>query len=177
MPNHTTNQLEVIGNAHEVARFIEENKIQDEDSYEGVKQFSFEAQMPTPPETKVRENVVRLKECATDDLNKIVFPSWYTWRVDNWGTKWDCYDVEDWVDNKIRYFTAWSPASNFFLHVSAQYPNLTFHHQFSDEGGLFIGEQTIVEGKIEEEFWYDWDSQEAKALRVDLDVPEWDEED
>ena len=57
MPNHTTNLLEVIGNAHEVARFIEENKIQDG---EEVKQFSFEAQMPTPPETKVRENVVRL---------------------------------------------------------------------------------------------------------------------
>ena len=74
MPNHTTNLLEVIGNAHEVARFIEDNKIPDEDSYEGVKQFSFEALLPTPPETKVRENVGRLKECATDDLNKITFP-------------------------------------------------------------------------------------------------------
>ena len=163
MPNHTTTILTIDGPAHEAARFIQENKTDEQ-------AFSFEAQFPTPEESKERENVVRLKECATDNPNKILFPSWYTWRVDNWGTKWDCYDVEDWSDNEIRYFTAWSPASNFFLHVSMQYPDLTFHHAFADEGGGYVGEQTIKEGKVDEEHWPDWDSEAGIALRDTLGV-------
>jgi len=163
MPNHTTNTLTIDGPAHEAARFIEENK--------GDKQaLTFEASLPTPEESKERENVVRLKECATDDPNKVLFPSWYTWRVENWGTKWDCYDVGGWDDNKITYFTAWSPATNFYLHVSMQYPDLTFHHAFADEGAGFLGEETIKEGKVENSHNYDWGSEAGIALRDELGV-------
>lgn len=102
--------------------------------------------------------------------------NWYEWSVQNWGTKWDCYDVREWntaVADKemtatIYYETAWSPATQLWLTVSKQYPTLTFFHEFADEGGGFLGDETIHNGTVVEENEYDWTSDDGITLREGL---------
>jgi hypothetical protein len=102
--------------------------------------------------------------------------NWYDWSILNWGTKWDCYDVREWniavadeeMSATIYYETAWSPATQVWLTVSQQYPTLTFFHEFADEGGGFLGDETIHNGTVIEENEYDWDSDDGITLREGL---------
>ncbi len=102
--------------------------------------------------------------------------NWYDWSILNWGTKWDCYDVREWniavadeeMSATIYYETAWSPATQLWLTVSQQYPTLTFFHEFADEGGGFLGDETIHNGTVIEENEYDWDEDDGITLREGL---------
>jgi hypothetical protein len=102
--------------------------------------------------------------------------NWYDWSVLNWGTKWDCYDVREWniavadeeMSATIYYETAWSPATQLWLTVSQQYPTLTFFHEFADEGGGFLGDETIHNGTVIEENEYEWDEDDGITLREGL---------
>lgn len=150
MPNHTSNLLELDGPQNEISRFIDENKNDEQE-------LTFEASLPTPSET-----------LGDSQVRNGVMPDWYEWRISNWGTKWDCYDVGEWNDNHIHYYTAWSPATAYFLTVSLQYPDVTFTHKFADEGGAFVGYESIREGEIVAALDLDWNSDEGKDLRDEL---------
>lgn len=114
--------------------------------------------------------------------------NWYDWQVKNWGTKWDCYDQsQEWeiTENpnddmqktiKCFYMTAWSPATKALSTISSMYPNLSFKHSFADEGGGFIGYQVFEDGEGVEEVDYEWDSEDAKDLRLKLGMGHYDEE-
>lgn len=110
-------------------------------------------------------------------LAKYGFTNWYDWSIANWGTKWNCYDVGEWSVNEggngaggatIYYETAWSPATVLWIKVSMQYPTLEFFHEFADEGGGFLGDETIVNGAVIDENEYDWNSDDGIALREGL---------
>ena len=61
-----------------------------------------------------------LPQYVEDPWRRLVFKStgisddrWYDWRIQNWDTKWDCYDVvvtdDDPEQVEIEFNTAWSP--------------------------------------------------------------------
>lgn len=61
-----------------------------------------------------------------DDLGSDAFGEngWYTWNMNNWGTKWDFgkeeYDMSATVDNNeiiLSYNTAWSPPTPLYDHL------------------------------------------------------------
>lgn len=123
-----------------------------------------------------------------DDLiAKYGSADWYYWAIRNWGTKWGAYDVTEWDINEdganssatIYYETAWSPASIFWLQVSKDYPTLEFFHEFADEGGGFLGNETIITGSVMHEESFDWNSPDGKELREGLGRywPDEDDED
>ena len=67
-----------------------------------------------------RGKVGELPQYVEDPWKGLVFKStdmaddrWYDWRLQNWDTKWDCYDVEvvdpDPENLEIEFNTAWSP--------------------------------------------------------------------
>jgi hypothetical protein len=67
---------------------------------------------PTPPEL-MRENAFDQSENSETYATTYGASDWYTWRVANWGTKWDAYDGS-WVGGYHTYgyhafSTAWSP--------------------------------------------------------------------
>ena len=116
-------------------------------------------------------------EKSEELISKYGTCDWYDWRVSNWGTKWDCYDVTEWGVNEredgtasatIYYETAWSPATALWLKVSTEYPNCEFYHEYADEGGMFLGTETIVNGAILKEEKIDWDSDDGIELREGL---------
>ena len=110
---------------------------------------------------------------------KYGYADWYDWSIFNWGTKWNAYDVTEWSINEghwngenssatIYYETAWSPATALWLNVSKDYPTLDFYHEFADEGGSFLGSETIRDGRIISSEEYDWESDDGIELREGL---------
>ena len=66
---------------------------------------------------------------------------WYDWRIQNWDTKWDCYDVEVTDDDpeclEITFNTAWSPPEAICHALRDQYPDINVSW-FYDEPGCEI---------------------------------------
>jgi hypothetical protein len=66
---------------------------------------------------------------------------WYDWRVQNWDTKWDCYDVvvtdHDPDQLEVEFNTAWSPPEAICSALREQYPELNVSW-FYDEPGCEI---------------------------------------
>jgi hypothetical protein len=62
---------------------------------------------------------------------------WYKWNCNNWGTKWDCYEVHlvEQKDNYaiIEFQTAWSPPTKWLKHIKIMFPNLKYKLVWSDE--------------------------------------------
>lgn len=78
---------------------------------------------------------------------------WYTWRLVNWGTKWDLGDEtevrEDYEDGKLEYHfdTAWSPPFEWLETASKKYPQLNFRLQYEEGGNNFEGYVVVQNGK------------------------------
>ena len=67
---------------------------------------------------------------------------WYDWRLQNWDTKWDAYDVQvdggfDDDELTIEFNTAWSPPEAICHALREQYPEATVSW-FYDEPGCEI---------------------------------------
>ena len=66
---------------------------------------------------------------------------WYDWRVENWDTKWDAYDVvvtdDDPESVEIEFNTAWSPPEAICNQIREDYPAVSVSW-FYDEPGCEI---------------------------------------
>ena len=79
---------------------------------------------------------------------KLVFKStditdqrWYDWRLANWDTKWDAYDLtvedEDPDQLEVTFNTAWSPPEAICHQIREDYPDVSVSW-FYDEPGCEI---------------------------------------
>jgi hypothetical protein len=129
MPNWCNNKLTIGDCSPELAAYLQENN------------FSFEKIKPTPPEK------------LTDEKG-----SWYQWRVDNWGTKWDLTEQEqrevadlllsNSADFTAYFDTAWSPPLQAIAALSEQFPNDSFVLHYLELGCMFAGVAQIANGVI-----------------------------
>ena len=66
---------------------------------------------------------------------------WYDWRLQNWDTKWDAYDVsiddDDPEQLEVSFNTAWSPPEAICSAIREQYPDVSVSW-FYDEPGCEI---------------------------------------
>ena len=67
---------------------------------------------------------------------------WYNWRVQNWGTKWDCYDLS--TDDcdlpngfEASFNTAWSPPEEICTAIREQFEGISVSW-FYDEPGCEV---------------------------------------
>ena len=67
---------------------------------------------------------------------------WYDWRVQNWDTKWDAYDVEvvdpDPENLEIEFNTAWSPPEAICHALREKYEDTVAISWFYDEPGCEV---------------------------------------
>ena len=68
---------------------------------------------------------------------------WYDWRIQNWDTKWDCYDVEV-TDNdpeclEIQFNTAWSPPEAICERIREDYPDVSVSWCYDEPGCEIAG--------------------------------------
>ena len=68
---------------------------------------------------------------------------WYDWRLQNWDTKWDCYDVEvidsDPENLEIEFNTAWAPPEAICNELREQYPNVSISWFYDEPGEEIAG--------------------------------------
>ena len=154
MPNHCYNRVIFYSsNKEEVAKlkkiFEDENCfgqiIPEPDwpntplSEKDVKRYSF-----SEPRGKVGELPVKTEGAFGESYR---FTSgeaddrWYDWRLQNWDTKWDAYDVS--VDDddpdqlEVSFNTAWSPPEAICNQIREDYPDVSVSW-FYDEPGCEI---------------------------------------
>ena len=101
-----------------------------------------------------------------DDENEPT-SGWYDWRLENWGTKWDVYNVHmtRMDDNTLvmSFDTAWSPPIPVFDKMVDM--GYEINARYLDEGWGYIGEYTDGD---------DWSTTDVES--VVEDYPELDEE-
>ena len=129
MPNHCENKLTIQANSEEevglVRHYLGSLRTPNQDN-----NLNFMRLLPRP-----------------DDQEE----NWYEWNIQNWGTKWNCYDVvvsdiecpEYTLDQSVltyNFQTAWSPMSdNLVLILSKEFPNVHITLYYSEPGMMFGG--------------------------------------
>lgn len=87
-------------------------------------------------------------------------PIWYTWRNENWGTKWnacECYVERTSEGIKLGFRTAWGAPFPIFETIAKRYPALSIKVHYEDFPN-FVGESHYHDGQVEhadhtEEMW------------------------
>jgi len=71
-------------------------------------------------------------------LNETGYPTWYDWRCDFWGTKWDTSDTKLVESNPgtlcYEFYTAWAVPRKALQALSLLFPNVTIVDAAEDEG-------------------------------------------
>ena len=158
MPNHCHNRVtfypagnntpEAIKQIEQIRSFFEDentfNHIVQEPDWINTPLMSKDVQGLVYDRGKVGE----LPQYVEDPWKRLVFKStgrsddrWYDWRVQNWDTKWDAYDVEvvdpDPENMEIEFNTAWAPPEAICHALREQYPDIAISW-FYDEPGCEI---------------------------------------
>jgi len=127
MPNHVIHRLYIHGdNEQEVKSFIRGKAAIDFDNIIPMPEELEDTTAPTPMKTE-------------DDINKhheLMLKwgasNWYDWRLNNWNTKWNAYDIEE-TEHYIQFQTAWSTPLAVIETLSLLFPENTFEVSFADE--------------------------------------------
>lgn len=109
MPNWVRNTLKVIqGDPKEIFVFVRTEK----------SVFDFNKLIPMPDSIEnSKEEVVR--------PSGFKVPAWYSWAIDNWGTKWNACDAEYSTkdpEHVIWFDTAWDPPVPVFEALAKRFP-------------------------------------------------------
>lgn len=79
------------------------------------------------------------------NLSNHGYRSWWTWRIANWGTKWEIGESQQSIlSDEPSFFqmtleTAWSPIFPALEKMVGDFPELTFELWYLDDGGGFAG--------------------------------------
>jgi hypothetical protein len=96
-----------------------------------------------------RERILKNEPTISED-------SWWDWRVQNWGTKWDvyscCNDLEDQqpsTEFNASFCTAWSPLSEQCMKVlSMRFPGAILTNYYEESGSDFCGVTVAKDGVV-----------------------------
>ena len=178
MPNHVHNILSVSVRPKNVGKiFTEEEytKMEHRPTTPEEEEAAFFHYIAYVSEDKFDSNGDPLVLEGTFDFNKIVpmpenifrgplgqkerdmygADNWYDWSLKNWGTKWNSYDGDWYVEGRsIQFNTAWSTPEAIYRALIKKFPNLDFNVKFADEDmGYNCGEFSYNSSLGELGFW------------------------
>ena len=141
MPNQCRNLLTVTGPAAELDRFLAAARHTGPAGQEQA--FSLRSLVPLPAHLDPDAPVSRLHG-----------ESWYTWCLQNWGTKWDVQVTTAarpragaW---QVRFTSAWNaPEPAFSRRITPDFPALTFRLHTREEDGSRVAEYRWRAGRLE----------------------------
>ena len=166
MPNHCHNRVnfygednpEQIKELHDIfSRGLDENEeksvfgafVPEPDwktkplTQEEAKPYSFSdpkgevGEVPVAPKPDEPYGTYRFKSTNNAD------DRWYDWRNQNWGTKWDCYEVQ--IDEELPYGfevtfdTAWAPPEPVCEAIREKYPDISVQWHYDEPGMELTG--------------------------------------
>lgn len=148
MPNHITNVLYIIGKEKAVNLILNNIKKDfDTDKEDEMGTIDFNKIIPMP------DHIYR-GDLGQDEYEKYGKNNWYDWSIENWGTKWNAYDFEEFYDPfdlgelGVIFNTAWSMPEPIIQKLSEQYPECIFKLYWADEDlGQNLGMIVFQNGK------------------------------
>tara|TARA_R110000751_G_C13483112_1_gene448108 strand:- start:31 stop:528 length:498 start_codon:yes stop_codon:yes gene_type:complete len=152
MPNHCTTNLHLDGDFAHRQEFVDKNKgfsWGDAEKKGVYQELSFHAQVPVP-----KKHTNAFSNPSSDN-------GWYGWCIKNWGTKWDCYEINLDHDKPYTIYsfdTAWGSPHEWVKKVSRKFPHIKFNVEWAEEGGeggkyMFHGGDCFYETRMSEEQW------------------------
>lgn len=102
-------------------------------------------------EDKEKEDRLTLGRKYLANIAKYGYPTWYEWRYEHWGTKWNAYDIEV-KDNEFYLVTANGSSFPILERISTLYPNIKIEYSIYDRQNLQDYAGAIQAG---EELWYE----------------------
>ena len=81
------------------------------------------------------EKLYKIGKKYVEVYNKYGYYDWYSWSVENWGTKWNaCVSCVDWVDDGwVEFVTAWVVPMPIIKKIMKDNPNCEIRIVWSDE--------------------------------------------
>ena len=143
MPNHCHNRVTFYSaNTEDVAKL--KKIFEDESTFGQIipepdwnNTPNKDGELPTLPDV---DNVFHMPFFKSTDR---VDDRWYNWRVQNWDTKWDAYDVvvtdDDPECTEVEFNTAWCPPEAICSAIREQYPDVSVSWFFDEPGCEIAG--------------------------------------
>jgi len=141
MPNHVTTKVRISAKMG-LKEFLKKIGSTSDEEHRII---DFKKIIP-PPENMFTGNLgdTDREQCAIEGR-----PNWYDWQTENWGTKWNAYDiclVDEWdggdcCEIELQFDTAWCfpapiiDALRAWPEVDAIYGN--FIEEFAESAGVF----------------------------------------
>jgi hypothetical protein len=132
MPNWCNNTLTITGKAKDLNKLMKQVEITKSEATSDHYETSFSCHKVIPQPIGV---------------------DWYSWNIENWGTKWDLNEVvkEDskWEEGTLIYYfsTAWSPVTQVIERLAKEHKKLLFTYSYWEGGSDFWGEHEYQKGK------------------------------
>lgn len=164
MPNHVKNRVVIFGTPAQVKRVFAFIKGEKE-------AIDFNSIIPQPMgiDKTVSGYSPEVKEQGWIWQLRYGYPSWFEWRCDKWGTKWNAYEVELIDDNIVEFETAWSAPFPIIERLAELFSGVTFEHKWADEDTAYnCGTHRYANGERVSEFRPESGSNEAYELAFDL---------
>tara|TARA_R100001460_G_scaffold91435_1_gene133235 strand:- start:173 stop:643 length:471 start_codon:yes stop_codon:yes gene_type:complete len=152
MPNHCHNRVTIYGSGNDTEE-TREQIAKLKEIFEGESIFTHFIPEPNWPKTPVTLGYEMRYGMTRANVGELPLPDgtfkstglrderWYDWRLQNWDTKWDAYDVtiddDDPDQLEVSFETAWSPPEAVCHAMRDQYPDLAVSW-FYDEPGCEI---------------------------------------
>jgi len=77
----------------------------------------------------------------------VTTPKWYTWRIANWGTKWEPA-IHDITGTTVSFDSAWSPPINAVIAMSKRFPDILFKLAYCEPDNELSGRMQLKSGII-----------------------------
>lgn len=97
--------------------------------------------------------------------------NWYDWSCENWGTKWNAYDIKVY-DDGFGFCTAWGPAHPVIERLAILFPEADFIYTGNEPGCCFCFAREYrkgilvyeMDGEYGEYYFCDMDDEEKENL-------------
>lgn len=105
--------------------------------------------------------------------------TWYDWRIEHWGSKWNAYDFVEANPEEmfLQFNTAWSCVPPVMEKLSRTFPDTEIKYSWADEDiGHNVGSMVLLNGEpIEENIPTDGSKEayELAAEVMDFDLAQW----
>ena len=88
---------------------------------------------------------------AFHNIREFGCPTWYEWRVQNWGTKWNASSAEI-AEGRMSFLTVWNAPEPVIEKLSEMFPTVSIHYVWADEDiGYNCGKRTYQGGVVTQE--------------------------
>lgn len=118
------------------------------------------------------DEVYKLGKTQWKNFTEYGHTNWYTWCIDNWGTKWNSCRLDTAPRGEmsaLTFETAWDPALPIILELSKKFPKEPFAFLWADEDiGCHVGYMMCTNGKIDYKGTFEDGSEDALKLAKDL---------